>query len=353
MITMSDIAKRAGVSRSAVSLVLNDRPNSGIPEATRQRILQTAVELGYRPNQLARAVASGKTRMIGYLVSEPNYEPSWKKIMGALSAAEDLGFTLKVLSVTRENLAERVQQCIELRLSGIITSLIGGYKVVFEETHRAQIPVAIVDPGVTQNSDTNVVADDAIGLNEAIQHLVQLKHRRIAFISSGFPQLFGGVGDIGTTREQLFRQTMKDYALRLPKGYIAHEAMAVFGPRLEADESLRSALEATRRLLEHPAGRPTAICCWRDETAMLAIRACLEHGLRVPQDISVVGFSDLSASRFFHPALSTVRSPWDALGQMAVHQLCKRIQQEFSPEPSTHRVPTQFISRDSTGPAPV
>jgi LacI family transcriptional regulator len=87
MITMADIAKKAGVSRSAVSFILNNRPNSGIPEATHQRIIDTALEIGYRPNQLARAVASGRTRMIGYLVSEPNYKPSWKPNRPALSTS--------------------------------------------------------------------------------------------------------------------------------------------------------------------------------------------------------------------------------------------------------------------------
>src|SRR5205814_702433 len=126
-----------------------------------RRIIETAIQMGYRPNQLARAVASGKTRMIGYLVSQPNYEPSWKTIMGALAEAEALGFTLKVLSVTRQTFADRVRQCIELRLGGLVVSLIGGHQVVFEEANRARIPVAVVDPGVARPFGANVIADDA------------------------------------------------------------------------------------------------------------------------------------------------------------------------------------------------
>lgn len=352
MITMTDIAEKAGVSRSAVSFVLNNRPNSGIPEVTRQRIIDTALEMGYRPNQLARAVASGKTRMIGYLVSEPNYEPSWKTIMGALAEAEALGFTLKVLSVTRETFIERVGQCIELRLGGIITSLLGGHHVVFEEANRAQIPVAIVDPGVAQPFGANVLADDAIGLNSAIGHLSNLGHTRIGFISSGFPLLFSGKSDIGTAREALFKQIMQHHGLDVPQDYITHETMAVFGPKVDAETNLQSAFAATQGLLNHPAGRPTAICCWRDETAMMAIRACAEAGLRVPEDISVIGFSDLSAAKFFRPPLSTVQSPWDELGHLAVRELCRRMENEFLPVASTHLVPTRFIERQSSGPAP-
>src|SRR5215213_1401688 len=98
MVTMTDIALKAGVSRTAVSHVLGGSHLESVrtSEATRQRILEAAEELGYRPNQLARAVALGKTRMIGYLVDEPRYEPYWNLIVGALETAEELGFTLKL-----------------------------------------------------------------------------------------------------------------------------------------------------------------------------------------------------------------------------------------------------------------
>jgi LacI family transcriptional regulator len=273
--------------------------------------------------------------------------------MAALAEAEALGFTLKVLSVTSQNCVERVLQCVELRLGGIMASLIGGHDVVFEETNRAQIPVAIVDPGVAHLSGANVIADDAVGMNSAVEHLVKFGHQKLGFISSGFPALFGGKGDIGTTREALFRRALQDHRLPVPDGYITNETMAVFGPGVEDNGNERSAVAATKALLRHPAGRPTAICCWRDETAMVAIRTCAEQGLRVPEDISVVGFSDLSAARFFHPPLSTVQSPWDALGRMAVHQLSQRMAEEFNPAATTHLVPSHFVARQSTGPAPI
>ncbi len=354
MITMSDIATKAGVSRSAVSHVLNDRQgeNIRIPDATRQRILETATEMGYRPNQLARSVASGKTRMIGYLVSEPHYEPYWNTIVGALAEAEELGFTLKVLSVTGETLAHRVQQCIELRLGGIIVRVIGNKALLFEEANRAQIPIVTVDEGTLQPFGANVIADDAPGCRAAIEHLTQLGHTRIAFISSGFFQFGNGAKDIGSAREELFRREMGARGLSVPDGYVTHETMAVFGLGTERADNVQSPIEATQKLLAHPQGRPTAIVCWRDETAMCAIRACRGQGLRVPEDISVVGFSDLSTARFFDPPLSTVRSPWDALGRMAMRQVYHRMSQEFTSDPTTHFVASSFVARGSTGAAP-
>jgi DNA-binding LacI/PurR family transcriptional regulator len=241
---------------------------------------------------------------------------------------------------------------VELRLGGIVASLLGGHHVVFEEANRARMPVAIVDPGVAQPFGANVLADDEMGLSAAIAHLRDLGHSRIGFISSGFAPLFGSKGDIGATREALFGHIMQRHGLSVPEGYITRDTMDVFGPNADAATNHQSVCDATRALLEHPEGRPTAICCWRDETAMVAIRACAERGLRVPEEISVVGFSDLSAARFFRPPLSTVQSPWDELGHLAVRELCRRMENEFSPDATTHFVPSRFVARKSSGPAP-
>lgn len=357
MITMADIAARAGVSRSAVSHVLNERhgENIRIPDATRQRIWETAAELGYRPNQLARSVASGTTRMIGYLVSEPDYEPYWNPIVAALSEAETLGFTLKVLSVPGGKLEERVRQCVELRLGGIIARVIGDKTPLFEEAQRASIPVVIIDDGVPQPFGVSVIADDASGCDKALDHLTQFGHTRIGFISSGFARFRTGPddgGDIGEARERLFRRAMSARGLDVPDGYMTRETMAVFGPARDEPDNQQSAWDATQALLRHPDGRPTAIVCWRDETAMVASRACRDFGLRVPADISVVGFSDITAARFFDPPLSTVQSPWDAMGRLALSQIARQTNQPFTLRPAMHLVATGFVARHSTGPTP-
>lgn len=355
MITMTDIATKVGVSRSAVSLVLNGNTNVHIADATRQRIVETASELGYRTNQLARSVASGKTKMIGYLVNEPNYEPHWNTVVGALNEAEKLGFTLKVMSVTGETLEERVRQCVELRLSGLIVRIFGDRTRLYEEAHRAHIPIVLVDESIEQPFGTRVAADDAAGIDAALEHLTGLGHTRIGFISSGFPQFYkgsGDSGDIGTARERLFANALKKRGLALPEGYVTHETMAVFGPYSDAPDNTNSPIAATHALLNHPAQRPTAILCWRDETAMAAIRACREVGLRVPQDISIVGFSDIQSTRFSDPPLSTVKSPWDEMGRVAMRQLCECTFEELSLHPVVHFIPTDFVARQSTGPAP-
>ena len=357
MITMTDIALKAGVSRTAVSAVLNEGSLKSVrisPES-RQRILEAAEDLGYRPNQLARAVAMGKTRMIGYLVSEPRYEPYWNIIVGALEAAEGLGFTLKLLSVDWRTLAERVRQCTELRLGGLVVRVNGDKRLIYEEANHARIPVVTVDEGIPQPSGIRVTSDDSAGVGRVLQHLTKLGHRRIGFISSGFPLLHPlgqDPGDVGTVREQLFRREMAARGLNLPEGYVTRETTMVFGRGSEPAIDDSSARAATHALLTHPEGRPSAIFCWRDETAMLAIRECHQKGLRIPEDVSVVGFSDISAARLFHPPLSTVKMPWEEIGRIAIQQLVQRMNGEYDPSPTTHLAATTFVARASSGPAP-
>lgn len=356
MITMSDVASRAGVSRTAVSSVLNEGTLASVriaPE-TRQRILEAAQELGYRPNQLARAVALGKTRMIGYLVDEPRYEPYWKIMVGALEAAEEQGLTLKLLSVSGHTLAERVRQCTELRLGGLIARVSGDKTVLFEEANGARMPVVTVDEGIAQPFGVRITSDDAVGIEQVLEHLAQLGHRKIAFIGSGFPLLFPTPehsGDIGTAREELFRQQMAARGLELPPGYVARDTVMVYGREAELSVEDASAREATSTLLAQARGRPTAIFCWRDETALLAMRECRREGLRVPEDISIVGFSDISAARLCEPPLSTVRTPLESIGRLAVQVLARRMDEEFDSAPVTHLVPTTFVARASSGPA--
>jgi DNA-binding LacI/PurR family transcriptional regulator len=357
MVTMSDVAVKAGVSRTAVSSVLNggSLENVRLSPETQQRILEAAEELGYRTNRLARAVALGQTRMIGYLVDEPRYEPYWKIAVGALEAAEELGFTLKLLSVSGHTLSERVRQCTELRLSGLIARVSGDKSLLFEEANGAGMPVVTVDEGIVQPFGTRITSDDAPGIGRVLKHLGQLGHRKIAFIGSGFPQLFptpGRSGDIGTAREELFRREMAAHGLELPEGYVAHDTVMVYGREAEEAIDDSSARSATGALLSHRVGRPTAIFCWRDETALLAIAECRRHGLRVPDDVSVVGFSDISAARLSEPPLSTVRTPLEEIGRLAVQVLAQRADEEFDATPTTRLVPTTFVARASSGPAP-
>lgn len=351
MLTMDDVARKAGVARSTVSHILNGRHtgNVRIPEATRERVLNAARELGYRPNALARSVRSGKSSMIGYLVDTPHYEPYWKTIIGALTEAEKEGFTLKLLSVTAETFVQRVQQCMELRVSGIIARVYHEKSALFEEAERAGIPVVTVDDDIPHDFGTRVTADDSVGCRDTITHLLQFGHRKIAFIAGGFvhpPLAMVPSRDIHYWRE------MAKHGLEIPEGYITRENMRVYGIDADTELDTSTVIAATNSLLEHPMGRPTAIVCWRDETALIAMQTCRQAGLRIPEDISIIGFSDIGAARLSAPSLSTCRSPWGEMGRIAVRQLIGRLEETTDVSPQTVLIPSEFIPRQSSGPAP-
>jgi DNA-binding LacI/PurR family transcriptional regulator len=317
---------------------------------TQQRVLDAARELGYRANALARSVRTGKSGMIGYVVDDVHYEPYWHTLVGAMAEAEKEGFTLKVLTATGETFMERIRQCMELRLEGLLLRLVLDKRPLFEEANRAGIAVVMVDDWVAQPYGTRVSADDRAGCNEAISHLAELGHRKIAFISTGFEsQPMEGVFH----REGLYLKEMAARGFVVPDGYISRERMHVYGRGLRAEHNDASGLAAADALLDHPAGRPTAIFCWRDEAALVAIQACQRRGLRVPDDISIVGFSDLSAAWLSSPPLTTCMSPWEEMGQLAMRELVRSLKEGFDPSPRVIQIPSGLIIRESTGRVPV
>ncbi len=346
-VTAAKVAARAGLSRATVTHVLNGRAaEMQIRPETQQRVLEAARELGYRANALARSVRTGKSGMIGYIVDDEHYEPYWHTLVGAMAEAEKEGFTLKVLSATSETFAERIRQCMELRLEGLLLRVVLDKRPLYEEANRAGMPVVTVDEWVAQPYGIRVSADDAVGCCEALTQLLDLGHSRIAFISSGFEsQPTEGI----LAREGLFLREMDNRGLPVPKGYVSRERMEVYGRGANVVHDASTCVAATASLLDHPAGRPTAIFCWRDEAALVAIQACQRRGLRVPDDISIVGFSDLSAAWLSSPPLTTCASPWGEMGQTAMRELVKGLKEGFDPSPREIQIPSGLIIRESTG----
>ncbi len=349
-VTAAMVAAKAGLSRATVTHVLNGRAaEMQIRPETQQRVLQAARELGYRANALARSVRTGKSGMIGYIVDDVHYEPYWHTLVGAMAEAEQEGFTMKVLTATAETFAERIKQCMELRLEGLLLRVVLDKRPLYDEANRAGIAVVTVDDWVVQPYGIRVSADDSKGCCEALEHLIELGHRKIAFISSGFEsQPTEGILD----REGLFLREMESRGLEVPEGYIARERMYVYGRGKQEVHDASSGLAAAEALLNHPAGRPTAIFCWRDEAALVAMQACQRRGIRVPEEISIVGFSDLSAAWLSSPPLTTCASPWEEMGQTAMRELMRSLKEGFNPTPQEILLPSSLIVRESTGRVP-
>jgi LacI family transcriptional regulator len=313
MLTMTDVAREAGVSRSTVSFVLNKRYEGVyISEETRQRVLSAASALGYRRNELARAVVTGKNRVLGFLACSPEAELVARMLAGALDEAEAQGYSIKVLRL-QNNVVDHatIERCAELRLAVVIALYLNENRLEYlhQEMARYGIPVATLDDSLPHPWGVRVISDDKQGCRLAIQHLVELGHRRIALIS--------GRADAGSAilREQGFREVMEEFGLPVPDGYIQHGNWAC--ERTEV---------AARALLEHPAGRPTAVLCAGDLMAMVLMRVARRQGINVPEDLSVVGFDDIAAAEAADPPLTTVAQPFQEMGRLAVRRLIETVE---------------------------
>lgn len=336
MITISDIALRAGVSRTTVSYVLNQRESGvRISEETRRRVLQTASVMGYRRNALAHAVTTGKNPVLGFLACAPEAELVARLLAGALDEAEEQGYFIKVLRLRHNTVnAEVIERCAELRLAGVIVLYLDQSQLDYLHGEMAnyQIPVAVLDDSFAQSQGVRVISDDVQGCRLAVQHLKALGHRKIAFISGATSS------GCALLREEGYRLAMKKARLPVPEDYL-----------VRGEWNVQATEQATLKLLASAHGAPSAIICAGDEWAMIAMRTARRQGLRIPQDLSVIGFGDLKTSQFWEPPLTTIAQPFEEMGRLAVKRLLERIQAAgFDRAPHEDSLPTQLIVREST-----
>ena len=314
-------------------------------------MLAAAKEMGYRANHGARAMRTGNTRMIGTVGGDLATEHVGAMVAGALEELEARGYTLKLLPSPQggslEAVQDRVRRSSELRLQGAIALHLAPNAVAaFEaEARRYKYPLVLLDTVSSGAALCETVSDDERGISDAIEHLFALGHRRIGLIG-------GDPNDaVVPLREAAFRANLRRRGLdEAPDG-------CGYG-----DFSLREpSLRAARALLERPAARrPTAIVCMGDLIAMAAIQSAAALGLRVPRDLSVVGFADFAVAKFANPPLTTVRQEFGAMGAAAARQLlqlCESPDQAKQAWPADdsfqcQRVPTQLIVRGTTGPVP-
>ena len=346
---MSDIAHKAGVSSSTVSFVLNDRHEAArISETTRQKVLAAAEEMGYRANHGARAMRTGNTRMIGIVGGNLAMEQVGAMVAGALEEFEMHDYTIKLLNLPHQGSLDAVQgvfkRSSELRLQGAIAMHLSAQAIeAFEaEAKRYKYPLLLLDTRAPNGILPEVISDDEAGVAAAIEHLVGLGHRRIGLIS-------GDIHDvIVPSRRKAFEGALKLHGLSASANHLQY-----------GDFSLREPnLRAVRAVLSLPKSeRPTALLCMGDLIAMAALQVASQLDLRVPHDLSVVGFADFALAEFANPPLTTVRQDFGTMGREAARQLLQRCGQKTSDvsiENGTmcNRVPTQLIVRDSCGPAP-
>jgi DNA-binding LacI/PurR family transcriptional regulator len=341
-VTMRDVAEATGLSQSTVSRVLNGAPTVvPISEETRERVLAAAKELRYRPNPLARGLRGASTMLLGLIVREIT-DPFFAGAIEAVTVeAAQRGYNV-VLGAAHARADEAIALwgVLEARhCDGIL--LLGDMRDqprLVADLAGASVPVVALWQGSEPSDVASVGVDNAAGIHAVLDHLVELGHRRIAFVSGL------GLGDI-QERHDAFVDHMTSqvtgHGITVPEDYT-----------LSGPNDLAAGVAAMHRLADLP-DPPTAVVASTDVLATGVLRGAAERGLRVPDDISITGFDDIPAVAYTIPALTTVRMPVNEMVRTAV-----RLVLDPPPVDPAHIgdpppvVRPSLVVRESTGPAP-
>lgn len=324
--TIIDVARLAGVSVSTVSKVINDR--YGVAPETYDKVMDVVAALGYESSLVASSLRRRSTNVIGILV--PEFEPfSTELLKGISSAAEGTGYELLAYSGNLEHNQVGWERRSLSRLAG---TLIDGAVIVAPTASvtDATIPVVAIDPHTGRTGPSTIEADNVGGAKAATEHLIGLGHRRIAHVR--------GRTDLVSARlrEQGYRQALE--AAGIP-----------FDPQLVRVGGYRAAetTDAARELLSLPE-RPTAVFSANDLSAIRVLEVARELGLRVPEDLSVVGFDNVPEAANAEPALTTVAQPLHRMGAEAVRLLLGLLSGLNTEEHLL--LPARLVVRASTAP---
>ena len=328
MVTMKDVARRAGVSVTTVSHVINE--TRFVSEELRARVYQAMRELNYRPNAIARSLRRKRTHTIGMIVPDISYPFLAEVARGVEDRGFELGYNVILCDsdgdLKREG--DYIELLLERKVDGIVFVAAGESSGHVQALIEQGVPLVVCDrelPGVEVDT---VIADDVESGHRATEHLIGLGHRRIGCIA-------GPEGlCISDKRLEGYRQALEEQGLPFREELVVHANFRCLGG-YEAMGTLLS--------LDQP---PTAVFACNDLMAVGAICAASQRRLRIPQDMAIIGCDDIALASFTNPSLSTVAQPKREMGAMAVEMLVERIQEEDKP-PAKRVLPVELVIRDS------
>jgi LacI family transcriptional regulator len=329
------VAALAKVSIATVSRTINRSP--AVSERLSKRVWQAIEQLNYFPNTHARTLVSGRSHLLGIIV-ENITNPFFPELIQSFEeVAVAHGYEILVSSSNSDPmvLTRCVRRMIERKVDGVAVLTFGEEEPVIDQLILNDIPMVLAEFKLDNPKISTILMDYTTGIRAAVNHLVELGHKKIAFLA-GPHKLHSAL-----TRENDFRSAMKDAGLKVEKRWV-----------IECDHTLKGGVGGFEKLREQPA-RPTAVLCSNDMTAIGVLRAAYMAGLRVPQDLSVVGLDDIDFAEFTLPPLTTIRLSRVDLAKAAFEAL--RLQAEDPGNPKMQReflVSTSLVVRDSTGVPP-
>ncbi|MET7833768.1 LacI family DNA-binding transcriptional regulator [Micromonospora sediminicola] len=338
-VSIRDVAAAAGVSVTTVSHVLNNKSGTRVSPETRERVESAARQLGYAANGLARGLRLQRSHTLGLLSDVIATTPhAGRIILGAQETASARGFVLMLLTTGGDPEVERreIQALAQHRVDGVLYATMYHREVELPDELRP-MPVVLLDASSGDPTVPSVVPDETGGGRVAVQELLDAGHRRIGFVTN--------TDDIPATRGRLrgYQEALRGAGVPFRPELVLAEVSDTHGGH-----------RAARALLDRP-DRPTALFCFNDRMAMGAYRAATELGLRIPDDLSVIGFDnqELIAEGLF-PGLTTVALPHYEMGAWAVEAMVEMLDQPKGARRRTARrvvMPCPLVRRRSVATA--
>jgi DNA-binding LacI/PurR family transcriptional regulator len=336
------LAEHLELSQTTVSLVLNHSPSArSIPEETRNRVIEAAARLNYRPNYFARSLRQGRSMSVGVLapdLSEGYFTRVMSGVVEELTSARYFYFTA---------CHDWKQELIEQYPRMLVERAVDGFLLLNTLADRIDVPVPVVAISAHSAVEnvTNIVLDHPLAVEQALTHLYELGHRRIAFMRG--PR---AIPD-SEFRWKAIQQVARKMGLKLDPalvigidsaGWSMKEGYHPMAPEI-GYKPMQALLKKTLDF--------TAIFCFNDIAAIGAIRALKDVGLSVPGDVSVVGFDDIQSAAYSTPSLTTVRQPLTEMGRRGAQVLLDRIANREKQYPTEIVMAPELVIRESTGPA--
>ena len=329
-----DVARHARVSIATVSRTINRIPT--VDQQLAGRVWKAIEELNYFPNTQARALVSGRTRLLGLLVSEITNPFFPELIEGFEEIAVAHGYEILIGSTNYDvsRMATCIRRMLERQVEGVAIMTFGIEEPLLEELSSREIPMVFIDSGPPGPLVRALAVDYRKGIREGVEHLAGLAHRSIAFVSGPLRQ------GSAQARRTAFLESLEEFGLFVHPEWL-----------IEGNHTLEGGMRAAEQLLDL-AERPTAIMCSNDMTAIGTLRVFSRAGLKVPREMSVIGFDDIHLAEFVYPPLTTVRMARKDLARGAFEALRSAAEKLDTAHPHTWTVPTRLIVRESTGEAP-
>ena len=329
--TLNDVGALCGVSYQTVSRVVNESPF--VAAKTRAQVLKAIAELGYRPNLAARRLATQRSSVIGMVGTSITYYGPAQVMASIEETAKRRGYNFMFAGIERPSkarLVAAIDDLCEHQVDGLVLGVRveGSIDAIHKLCHR--VPFVALDTNASSNVP-NVIVDQQHGTRLAVEHLLDLGHQQIAFVTG--PPLWSASKE----RRKGWAKALKHVGLEL-------------GPCIEGDWSAESGFAAAVKLLEREPRDFTAIVAANDHMALGVLRALHAEGIRVPERISVVGYDDLPESRFFEPPLTTVHHDFAGQGERCVEILLSMIKRQPF-DPALQLLRPNLVIRESTAAA--